>query len=124
MLMLSGRHWDDPITENPRVGSVEVWEIMNLANDLHPIHLHLIQFQLFNRQALNVKAYQKALAQAPLSIPDPAPYLLRQAHGSSPGGSRLEGHCGAYGRHGNPDSDQMGAPNCSLARAGQSQARS
>ncbi len=84
MLMLSGRHWGDPITEDPRVGSVEVWEIMNLANDLHPIHLHLIQFQLLNRQSFNVKAYQKALAQAPLSIPDPAPYLLGKPLDPSP----------------------------------------
>jgi len=75
MLTLSGRHWNDPITETPRVGSVEVWEIMNLANDLHPIHLHLIQFQLLNRQAFNVEAYQMALDQAPFPIPDPAPYL-------------------------------------------------
>ena len=33
MLTLSNRRWMDPITENPRVGAVEVWEIMNLAND-------------------------------------------------------------------------------------------
>jgi spore coat protein A len=84
MLMLSGKHWHDPITENPRVGSVEVWEIMNLANDVHPIHLHLIQFQLLNRQGFNVKAYQMALAQAPLTIPDPAPYLHGKPLGPAP----------------------------------------
>ena len=77
MLTLSNQRWMDKITETPRVGSVEIWEIMNLARDLHPIHLHLIQFQLLNRQAFDVKAYKKALAhqRTPLPVPDPTPFL-------------------------------------------------
>jgi spore coat protein A, manganese oxidase len=77
MLTLSNLRWMDKITETPRIGSVEVWEIMNLANDLHPIHLHLIQFQLLNRQAFDVKAYKMALAYRPALSPvlDPTPYL-------------------------------------------------
>jgi spore coat protein A, manganese oxidase len=39
------------MTELPRVGSTEVWEILNLTQDAHPIHLHLVQFQVLNRQA-------------------------------------------------------------------------
>jgi spore coat protein A len=39
-------------TEQPRLGATEVWEILNLTQDAHPIHLHLIQFQLRNRQAV------------------------------------------------------------------------
>jgi FtsP/CotA-like multicopper oxidase with cupredoxin domain len=38
------------VTETPRVGSTEEWEIINLTGDAHPIHLHLVQFQLLNRQ--------------------------------------------------------------------------
>ena len=34
-----------------RVGATEVWEIINLTADAHPIHLHLTQFQLINRQS-------------------------------------------------------------------------
>jgi FtsP/CotA-like multicopper oxidase with cupredoxin domain len=40
------------MTELPRVGSTEVWEILNLTPDTHPIHLHLVQFQVLNRQQL------------------------------------------------------------------------
>ncbi len=40
------------ITEFPRVGSTEVWEFLNTTVDAHPIHIHLIQFQLINRQAV------------------------------------------------------------------------
>jgi hypothetical protein len=41
------------VTEAPRVGSTEVWEIANLTPDAHPIHIHLIQFQVLSRQPLN-----------------------------------------------------------------------
>jgi len=39
-------------TEVPQVGSTETWEIANLTEDAHPIHIHLIQFQLINREGL------------------------------------------------------------------------
>lgn len=39
------------ITELPQVGSVELWEIINLTADAHPIHVHLSQFQIVNRQS-------------------------------------------------------------------------
>ena len=35
-------HWFDPITENITFGHREVWEIYNVAEDTHPIHLHLV----------------------------------------------------------------------------------
>ncbi|HVX94630.1 MAG TPA: multicopper oxidase domain-containing protein [Polyangia bacterium] len=43
-------------TENPQVGATEVWEIANLTEDAHPIHIHLIQFQLINREDMTVGA--------------------------------------------------------------------
>ena len=42
--------WADPITENPALGSVEVWEIHNFTEDAHPIHIHEVQFQVVDRQ--------------------------------------------------------------------------
>ncbi|GHO85780.1 multicopper oxidase family protein [Dictyobacter formicarum] len=45
------------LTELPRVGSTEVWEIINLTEDAHPIHIHLVQFQLINRQQFDKEAY-------------------------------------------------------------------
>jgi spore coat protein A, manganese oxidase len=43
----------DWLTEMPKEGSTEVWEIVNTTMDAHPIHLHLVQFQLLNRQAFS-----------------------------------------------------------------------
>ncbi|HZC67172.1 MAG TPA: multicopper oxidase domain-containing protein, partial [Nitrospirales bacterium] len=40
------------VTETPRVGATEIWEFLNLTVDAHPIHIHLVQFQLLNRQAV------------------------------------------------------------------------
>ena len=51
-------------SELPREGSTEVWEIVNLTADAHPIHLHLVQFQLVNRQAFNTNRYNRAYAAA------------------------------------------------------------
>jgi len=42
--------WDDPITENPTLNDVEVWEVFNTTEDAHPIHLHLVAFQILDRQ--------------------------------------------------------------------------
>jgi spore coat protein A, manganese oxidase len=46
------------LTELPRVGSTEVWEIINLTEDAHPIHIHLVQFQLINRQKFDPEKYR------------------------------------------------------------------
>ena len=43
--------FDDPITENPQVGDTEVWEFYNTTADAHPIHMHLVDFRILNRQA-------------------------------------------------------------------------
>jgi FtsP/CotA-like multicopper oxidase with cupredoxin domain len=42
------------VTEIPQIGSTEIWEFVNLTPDAHPIHIHLIQFQVMNRQVFNV----------------------------------------------------------------------
>jgi spore coat protein A len=37
-------------TENPKAGATEVWQIMNLTADTHPIHFHLVNVQVIQRQ--------------------------------------------------------------------------
>ncbi len=51
-------------SELPDEGSTELWEIVNLTADAHPIHTHLTQFQLMNRQAFHVSGYNGAYAAA------------------------------------------------------------
>ena len=42
--------FEDPVTENPQVGDTEVWEFYNTTADAHPIHMHLVDFRVLNRQ--------------------------------------------------------------------------
>jgi FtsP/CotA-like multicopper oxidase with cupredoxin domain len=51
---LEAKTWDDTITENPALGSTEVWEMFNATADAHPIHIHEVQFQVVNRQRLRL----------------------------------------------------------------------
>ena len=43
--------WDEPITENPALGAVEVWEIHNFTADAHPIHIHEVTFEVLGRRS-------------------------------------------------------------------------
>ena len=38
--------WHMPTTENPALDSTEVWEIYNATGDAHPVHLHLVNFEV------------------------------------------------------------------------------
>ena len=42
------------ITENPGTGDTEVWEIYNFTADAHPIHIHLVQFQVMTGRSLSL----------------------------------------------------------------------
>jgi FtsP/CotA-like multicopper oxidase with cupredoxin domain len=44
--------WHDNISENPAVNAVEVWEIYNHTVDAHPIHIHLVQFEVVERDPI------------------------------------------------------------------------
>jgi FtsP/CotA-like multicopper oxidase with cupredoxin domain len=41
--------WFQPPTETPGVDNTEIWEIYNFTADAHPIHLHLVNFEILNR---------------------------------------------------------------------------
>lgn len=43
--------WADDVTENPTQGDTEVWELHNTTEDAHPIHVHLVQFEVLDRTA-------------------------------------------------------------------------
>ncbi len=51
-------------SELPQESDTELWEIVNLTADAHPIHMHLVQFQLMNRQPFNTNSYNAAYAAA------------------------------------------------------------
>ncbi|KAI3433177.1 uncharacterized protein J3R85_007061, partial [Psidium guajava] len=51
-LYLNGKPFDDPATETPREGSTEVWNVINLTEDNHPLHIHLGLFKVVDQTEL------------------------------------------------------------------------
>jgi FtsP/CotA-like multicopper oxidase with cupredoxin domain len=44
--------WHSPTTENPALDTTEEWEIWNVTGDAHPVHLHLVNFEILGRQEI------------------------------------------------------------------------
>ena len=62
-LNLNGLHFEDPITDTepaPKVGTVEDWVYINVTGDTHPMHTHLVTFQVIGRTPFDVEAYEEA----------------------------------------------------------------
>jgi spore coat protein A len=51
VMLLNRKHWADPVTEIVKLGSTEIWVLLNLTEDTHPIHLHMVRFQILDRQS-------------------------------------------------------------------------
>jgi spore coat protein A, manganese oxidase len=49
-MLLNKTPWHMPITENPVLNTSEIWELVNLTDDVHPIHLHMVRFQILDRR--------------------------------------------------------------------------
>jgi spore coat protein A len=45
--------WHEKPTEVVKVGDTEVWEFYNFSPVAHPVHIHLVDFQIIGRQALS-----------------------------------------------------------------------
>jgi spore coat protein A, manganese oxidase len=52
-----GRNYMDPATEVIPHGTTEVFEVINLTGDTHPIHFHLVNFQVLSRQPFDAENY-------------------------------------------------------------------
>lgn len=60
-MKLNGKWFDDrPIDETPIQNDTEIWQFINLTVDAHPMHMHLVKFQVYNRQPFDAKTYTTA----------------------------------------------------------------
>jgi len=60
-LNLNGMHFvQQPVTETPKAGTVEDWVYVNLTADTHPMHTHLVTFQVIGRTPFDAAAYDEA----------------------------------------------------------------
>jgi len=56
-MLLNRKHWHEPVTERPHLNTTEIWEFVNLTEDVHPMHLHLVRFQILDRRVFSVFDY-------------------------------------------------------------------
>jgi spore coat protein A len=64
--------WHEPTTENPKNGTTEEWEIWNLSGDAHPMHLHLVMFEVIGREEIVWDTAVREADDKVLSDPDDA----------------------------------------------------
>lgn len=84
MLMLNGQTWIAPVSEKPLIGSTQIWEIVNIATGPHPIHIHLVDSQVVNRQEIDRDRYAAQWLEIngpppfdhPTQVVDPEDYLI------------------------------------------------
>ncbi len=75
-LNLNGVRFGEDVTETPKVGTVEDWVYVNLTGDTHPMHMHLVTFQVIGRTPFDAEAYEEAY-EGPHGVPggiDPTPF--------------------------------------------------
>jgi spore coat protein A len=71
IMVLNKRRWHHPVTETPRLGATEIWEFVNLTEDTHPMHLHLVRFQILDRRVFDDFAYRMKNTRRFLTEPAP-----------------------------------------------------
>jgi spore coat protein A len=103
--------WTDAPSIYVTQDSWEVWRILNLSGQTHPIHLHLVQFQILARQAYDRHGFDPATGEAspPVAYTGDVPVPANEAGWKDtvrvdPGelavvAARFTGHSGRYVYH-------------------------
>ncbi|MFC5543401.1 MAG: multicopper oxidase [Bacilli bacterium] len=73
MMMLDNKMYHDPCTEKPSMDSIEIWEFINATPIAHPMHIHLVQFKILDRQPFNLELYQESNGKILEFTGDPEP---------------------------------------------------
>jgi spore coat protein A len=106
-MLLNRTRWHMPVTEQPRIDTTEVWSLVNVTEDSHPIHLHLVRFQILDRRnfdAFNYQSQDRIVFTGPPLPPDPAEAGWKDTVRADPGMItriivRFEGYTGRYMWH-------------------------
>ena len=75
-LDLNGERFGDATPAETRVGTVEDWVYVNLTGDTHPMHTHLVTFQVIGRTPFDAEAYAEQY-ETETGVPggiDPTPF--------------------------------------------------
>ena len=107
LMLLDGKRWHEPVTEKPTLGSTEVWSFVNLTDDTHPIHLHLVRFQILDRRPFDINTWMASKTlryTGPAQPPAPHEAGWKDIVQTSPGMvtriiATFDGYVGKYAWH-------------------------
>jgi len=57
--LLNYKQWDAPATETPKLDTIEIWHLVNHFTFPHPIHIHLVHFEILGRKPFTDKDFDK-----------------------------------------------------------------
>jgi len=87
--LLNNRMWHEPVTEKVQLDSIEIWHLVNHFNFPHPIHLHLVNFEILGRKAFTDSDFDENgnYIFNPDSLTPPLPYErgLKDVVSTTPG---------------------------------------
>jgi spore coat protein A len=105
-MKINGKGYDEPVTERVKLGSIEKWRFINLTDDTHPMHLHLVQFQMVERQGFDIPKFRQGELQlvGRPRLPDANEAGWKDTVRVNPGEvltiiARFEGYAGRYVYH-------------------------
>jgi spore coat protein A len=104
-LLINGLRFADPITEIVSNDNVEDWVVINTTPDMHPLHLHLVRFQVIEKGHIKAGPGGTELSTTPGA--DPPNYIRADGAGSLP--APIESYT-EYDPNNDPRSDDSGTP--------------
>ena len=58
MSLIDGKHYKEPADIKVHYGETEIWNIINLTGDAHPIHIHFVMHRALFRRSFDQLAYE------------------------------------------------------------------
>ena len=71
--LLNDKRFTDPTTEFPTLNTTEIWRYININTNVHPMHMHLVNFQILDRTPFDVDHYietKEIVFTGPPELPD------------------------------------------------------
>jgi spore coat protein A len=57
--LLNGKMWNEPATEKPKLDTIEIWHLVNHFAFPHPVHIHLVHFEILGRKVFTKDDFDK-----------------------------------------------------------------
>ncbi len=58
-MLLDDKGWNEPISLKPKLGQTEIWYLINRTENSHPIHVHLVDFQIIDRRMFDAQTFNQ-----------------------------------------------------------------